>query len=105
MKKTPRAPAAAAGGKWRCQHCGAEKTPQWRVGPEGPGTLCNACGVRHRKGRLVPEYRRLKSPTFSSELHSNRHHRVVEMRRQREQSAAKVAAAVGADGGSRQVED
>ena len=33
-----------------CLNCGQQKTPQWRVGPEGPKTLCNACGVRFRKG-------------------------------------------------------
>ncbi|KAJ0007528.1 hypothetical protein Pint_29641 [Pistacia integerrima] len=41
----------------KCLHCGAEKTPQWRTGPMGPKTLCNACGVRYKSGRLVPEYR------------------------------------------------
>lgn len=67
----------------KCQHCGAEKTPQWRAGPLGPKTLCNACGVRYKSGRLVPEYRPASSPTFSSELHSNSHRKVVEMRRQK----------------------
>lgn len=68
----------------KCQHCGAEKTPQWRAGPMGPKTLCNACGVRYKSGRLVPEYRPASSPTFSSELHSNSHRKVVEMRRQKQ---------------------
>ncbi|KAJ7979706.1 putative GATA transcription factor [Quillaja saponaria] len=67
----------------KCQHCGAEKTPQWRAGPLGPKTLCNACGVRYKSGRLVPEYRPASSPTFSSELHSNSHRKVMEMRRQK----------------------
>jgi len=30
----------------RCTKCGTTRTPQWREGPEGPKTLCNACGVR-----------------------------------------------------------
>ncbi|GAX83194.1 hypothetical protein CEUSTIGMA_g10620.t1 [Chlamydomonas eustigma] len=30
-----------------CVECGATSTPQWREGPAGPKTLCNACGVRH----------------------------------------------------------
>ena len=34
-----------------CRNCGAHKTPQWRRGPEGPSTLCNACGVRYKKGQ------------------------------------------------------
>ncbi|XVF38097.1 hypothetical protein REPUB_Repub20aG0068700 [Reevesia pubescens] len=66
----------------KCQHCGAEKTPQWRTGPLGPKTLCNACGVRYKSGRLVPEYRPASSPTFSNELHSNSHRKILEMRRQ-----------------------
>ncbi|KAH9614868.1 hypothetical protein KSS87_012561 [Heliosperma pusillum] len=65
----------------KCLHCGSEKTPQWRAGPLGPKTLCNACGVRYKSGRLVPEYRPASSPTFSSELHSNSHRKIVEMRK------------------------
>jgi hypothetical protein len=26
----------------RCAHCGARSTPEWRRGPTGRGTLCNA---------------------------------------------------------------
>ncbi|CAL4917038.1 unnamed protein product [Urochloa decumbens] len=62
---------AAVAGK-RCRHCGTEQSPQWRAGPEEGGTLCNACGLRFRSGRLVPEYRPVSSPTFSPRLHSNR---------------------------------
>ncbi|KAK9725546.1 hypothetical protein RND81_05G152500 [Saponaria officinalis] len=67
----------------KCVHCGSERTPQWRAGPSGPKTLCNACGVRYMSGRLVPEYRPACSPTFSSELHSNSHRKIVEMRKQK----------------------
>lgn len=67
----------------KCLHCGAEKTPQWRAGPLGPKTLCNACGVRYKSGRLCAEYRPASSPTFSSELHSNSHRKIIEMRRQK----------------------
>ncbi|KAL9232108.1 hypothetical protein vseg_007251 [Gypsophila vaccaria] len=68
----------------RCLHCAAEKTPQWRTGPMGPKTLCNACGVRYKSGRLVPEYRPAASPTFVSAKHSNSHRKVMELRRQKE---------------------
>ncbi|KAM6546892.1 hypothetical protein CsatB_027628 [Cannabis sativa] len=64
----------------RCTHCLSQKTPQWRAGPLGPKTLCNACGVRYKSGRLLPEYRPAKSPTFVSYLHSNSHKKVMEMR-------------------------
>ncbi|KAI8912626.1 GATA zinc finger-domain-containing protein [Gorgonomyces haynaldii] len=36
-----------------CQVCGATETPQWRRGPSGKRTLCNACGVKWSSGRLV----------------------------------------------------
>ncbi|KAI9081270.1 hypothetical protein K1719_036770 [Acacia pycnantha] len=91
--KKPRKRAAgeaAGGGKAtasrRCSHCGLQKTPQWRTGPLGAKTLCNACGVRYKSGRLLPEYRPACSPTFSSELHSNHHRKVLEMRRKKEMS-------------------
>ncbi|XP_076903360.1 GATA transcription factor 11-like [Bidens hawaiensis] len=64
----------------KCSHCEITKTPQWREGPMGPKTLCNACGVRYRSGRLFPEYRPAASPTFVPSLHSNSHRKVVEMR-------------------------
>lgn len=32
-----------------CTKCGATKTPQWREGPFGPKTLCNACGVKRTR--------------------------------------------------------
>lgn len=72
------------GGARRCTHCQSEKTPQWRTGPLGPKTLCNACGVRYKSGRLVPEYRPAASPTFVLTQHSNSHRKVLELRRQKE---------------------
>ncbi|ESQ53469.1 hypothetical protein EUTSA_v10026110mg [Eutrema salsugineum] len=63
-----------------CSHCGVQKTPQWRIGPLGAKTLCNACGVRFKSGRLLPEYRPACSPTFSTEFHSNSHRKVLELR-------------------------
>ncbi|GMJ08942.1 GATA transcription factor 11 [Hibiscus trionum] len=65
----------------KCLHCEVTKTPQWREGPMGPKTLCNACGVRFRSGRLLPGYRPAASPTFIPALHSNSHKKVVEMRK------------------------
>ncbi|GMH20079.1 hypothetical protein Nepgr_021920 [Nepenthes gracilis] len=64
----------------RCSHCQAQRTPQWRAGPLGPKTLCNACGVRFKSGRLFPQYRPAKSPTFVSCLHSNSHKKVLQLR-------------------------
>lgn len=35
-----------------CYYCGTSSTAQWRSGPVEFPVLCNACGVRHRKGKL-----------------------------------------------------
>lgn len=67
----------------RCSHCQVDKTPQWRTGPLGAKTLCNACGVRYKSGRLFSEYRPACSPTFSSKVHSNSHRKVLEIRRRK----------------------
>lgn len=91
----PRPPTAASTIGRRCQHCLAEKTPQWRAGPMGPKTLCNACGVRYKSGRLVPEYRPASSPTFSSVLHSNSHRKIVEMRKHKQLGGMMVKEACG----------
>ena len=49
----------------KCQHCNATETPQWRRGPSGKRTLCNACGVKWASGRLhVPAIH--SSPLFFS---------------------------------------
>ncbi|KAK6120936.1 LOW QUALITY PROTEIN: hypothetical protein DH2020_045320 [Rehmannia glutinosa] len=82
VKKQKKTPEADSGR--RCTHCLVQKTPQWRTGPLGPKTLCNACGVRYKSGRLFPEYRPACSPTFSREMHSNSHRKVLEMRRKKE---------------------
>lgn len=37
----------------KCVHCHSTETPLWRTGPDGPKSLCNACGVRYKKGKLV----------------------------------------------------
>jgi hypothetical protein len=77
FKKENRKQCWAENIKRRCTHCQAEKTPQWREGPSGPKTLCNACGVRYKSGRLVPEYRPFGSPTFDNRMHSNFHKQIL----------------------------
>ncbi|ORX61882.1 GATA-domain-containing protein [Hesseltinella vesiculosa] len=32
-----------------CMDCGTTTSPEWRRGPHGPKTLCNACGLRWSK--------------------------------------------------------
>ena len=32
-----------------CTDCGTLDSPEWRKGPNGPKTLCNACGLHYAK--------------------------------------------------------
>ncbi|KAI8069743.1 uncharacterized protein B0P05DRAFT_550659 [Gilbertella persicaria] len=32
-----------------CQSCGTDSSPEWRRGPTGHKTLCNACGLRYSR--------------------------------------------------------
>ncbi|KAI3798851.1 hypothetical protein L1987_34135 [Smallanthus sonchifolius] len=100
-----KSPAAAMGSGQlqprRCSHCLVQKTPQWRAGPLGAKTLCNACGVRFKSGRLLPEYRPACSPTFSSEVHSNNHRKVLEMRRKKAEAGGGLTVLEFEDGSER----
>lgn len=44
--KKRRGRAAAPG---RCHSCNRAETPEWRRGPDGARTLCNACGLHYAK--------------------------------------------------------
>ncbi|PKU76824.1 GATA transcription factor 16 [Dendrobium catenatum] len=35
-----------------CSDCRTSYTPLWRNGPDGPMSLCNACGIRYRKRKI-----------------------------------------------------
>lgn len=68
----------------QCRNCGTEETPQWHQGLDGHRTLCNACGLRYRAGKLVPEHR--PPNTFCPDLHfSNIRRHVAEMCRRHEE--------------------
>jgi len=45
-----------------CYLCGTKETPQWRAGPDGPRSLCNACGIIwHRTKKYeIPEKKKRK---------------------------------------------
>ncbi|CAJ2647200.1 unnamed protein product [Trifolium pratense] len=47
-----------------CSHCKTKDTTQWRNGPLGRNTLCNACGLRFKSNRLMEGYK----PRASSNL-------------------------------------
>ncbi|KAI8804653.1 GATA zinc finger-domain-containing protein, partial [Cladochytrium replicatum] len=36
-------------GPGRCHSCNISETPEWRRGPDGARTLCNACGLHFAK--------------------------------------------------------
>lgn len=47
-----------------CRHCGTTETPEWRRGPDGRKSLCNACGLYFskmikRETLVVPQGRRV----------------------------------------------
>ncbi|KAF9097908.1 hypothetical protein BGX23_007614 [Mortierella sp. AD031] len=39
----------------RCGYCNCTTTPMWRRGPNGPSTLCNACGVKWKHGKIMQD--------------------------------------------------
>jgi hypothetical protein len=50
--KTSKANNSSNQGK-KCLYCGSKSTPMWRRGPQGAGTLCNACGVKWKHGKIL----------------------------------------------------
>ncbi|KAJ2033572.1 hypothetical protein H4S03_005563 [Coemansia sp. S3946] len=57
IQKTPSNPhritLSPVGRSRKCSYCGCSETPIWRRGPGGTGTLCNACGVRWKLGKIL----------------------------------------------------
>ncbi|KAK3115678.1 white collar 2 type of transcription factor [Teratosphaeriaceae sp. CCFEE 6253] len=54
-----------AADEYVCADCGTLDSPEWRKGPRGPKTLCNACGLRwakKEKKRSGPENGASNSP-------------------------------------------
>lgn len=37
----------------KCAYCGTTSTPLWRRGPENYTNLCNSCGVKWRRGKII----------------------------------------------------
>jgi len=44
----------------KCTNCGTNATPEWRKGPAGPHTLCNACGLHFMKAQRREKQTRVK---------------------------------------------
>jgi hypothetical protein len=52
----------------RCRQCGTTKTGQWRAGPAGTNTLCNACGLQW-KNSAAPNAKRRKPAAAAKPRH------------------------------------
>ncbi|KAJ2078649.1 hypothetical protein H4R24_004327 [Coemansia sp. RSA 988] len=52
-RKTRRTASSSVSTKRICNCCGCGETPIWRRGPKGTGTLCNACGVKWKLGKIL----------------------------------------------------
>jgi len=50
----------------RCHSCQRAETPEWRRGPDGARTLCNACGLHYAK--LTRKMGANKASAMSSNL-------------------------------------
>ncbi|CEG73638.1 Putative GATA-binding transcription factor [Rhizopus microsporus] len=50
----------------KCEHCQVSTSPEWRKGPSGHKTLCNACGLRY--ARLVAKYEKQQHVSNNDEL-------------------------------------
>ncbi|XP_052191524.1 GATA transcription factor 15-like [Diospyros lotus] len=49
--KSSSSSSSTTGVKKSCTDCHTTTTPLWRVGPAGPKSLCNACGIKYNKRR------------------------------------------------------
>jgi len=52
----------------KCAHCGSHATPEWRSGPTGKASLCNACGLRYKKNLNAEKRRRLRGAHNSERI-------------------------------------
>ena len=60
--------SAHRGKRLTCLKCGTHQTPQWRIGPQGPRTMCNACGVKYKK-ELKERERKEKERKARQQVH------------------------------------
>jgi len=53
------------GGILYCHACGTTETPEWRRGPDGTKSLCNACGLHYAKIVRVERERTDREPSVA----------------------------------------
>ncbi|KAK9238326.1 hypothetical protein V1525DRAFT_112968 [Lipomyces kononenkoae] len=63
--KPAKKPKVSDDKEYICTECGTLDSPEWRKGPQGPKTLCNACGLRWSKS--------LKKKTLGASSNKARH--------------------------------
>ncbi|XP_044950599.1 GATA transcription factor 12-like [Hordeum vulgare subsp. vulgare] len=56
-----------------CRNCGISETPLWRAGPQGPKTLCNACGLRYKNKLAAPPTTKRPRAAKPSSAKSKKH--------------------------------
>ena len=68
-----------------CIQCGTTKTPMWRNSPQGPKTMCNACGVKLQRAQNKLRAQALASgepePVFPAAIGAPRHRKAAPVHR------------------------
>ncbi|KAF9575243.1 hypothetical protein EC968_003884 [Mortierella alpina] len=54
-RSSPAGPSSSHSSQKKCGYCSCTTTPMWRRGPHGPSTLCNACGVKWKHGKIMQD--------------------------------------------------
>ena len=79
MSKT----SSSTGGFRQCLNCFCTSTPMWRRGPDGTASLCNACGVRFKAGKL-----QMDNELVEDNLRKiNQHRSLIQQQQQQNQSS------------------
>lgn len=50
-----------------CEQCGCTDSPEWRRGPNGPKSLCNACGLKFSKAEKLKRKHAVEAGTRAKE--------------------------------------
>lgn len=61
----------------QCLNCFCTATPMWRRGPDGTASLCNACGVKFKAGKL-----QMSPETVEENLRKINHNRLLSQQQQ-----------------------
>ncbi|KAF9962370.1 hypothetical protein BGZ72_006191 [Mortierella alpina] len=65
-KSAPAGPSSSNSSQKKCGYCNCTTTPMWRRGPHGPSTLCNACGVKWKHGKIMQDAKDTQATQSSS---------------------------------------